>query len=73
MWLTQIFVCILDLDIWEPSQRAQGSYLGTIKELNEIILNYLMICLMIILMMVIINIMMTWIYIATHINLYILC
>ena len=42
VWLTQynyrfLPALYLDLDIWEPSQRAQGSYFGRKKELNEII------------------------------------
>ena len=32
--LLLIFVCILDLESWQSSQRAQSGYLGTMKGLN---------------------------------------
>ena len=55
-----IFVCILALEVWETSQRAQFSYLVTVKEFSGLkIVIYVM--------------MMMMMNFYTHINLYIVC
>ena len=53
------FVCILALEVWATSQRAQFSYLETVKEFSGL--------------MIVIYVVLMIINVDTHINLHILC